>query len=291
MRQLIRGPLAAAVLAGSAMLTVTPSVATATEPRVPVVDIRVGPSGFAAPAAQQAGTVRFRVTTSNPLTTVGLVRLHRGVPLEQVLGHIRKVFSDDRQVQTEAGRAIQRDMDQLGTAAVDPGLEVTFTAGLRPGRYYLIDYHRVFENTPGDWVRPLDVRSGSAPDDGTSSVPTVVLREPRFFAPGELRAGTPFRVVNLGDQPNEAVLMAVRPGTTREQLLAWFEAANNNDPEPPPYPFISGAIGMGPISPGYSSIVTTSLPAGNYALVTWFPDFDDATMLAAKGMVTLITLT
>lgn len=168
--------------------------------------------GFAAPAPRPAGPITFRVTTTAPgQTTVGLIRLHEGVPLERVLGHIRRVFSEDPNVVVEAGRAIMRDADQFGTAATEPGVTVTFTVALPPGRYYLVDYHRIYDNAPGDWVRPFDVLPCAAASQEGQETATVVLDEPRMYAPSRMAVGAPFRVINAGGQPNEAVLMRCDP--------------------------------------------------------------------------------
>ncbi|MGH8938854.1 MAG: hypothetical protein ACRDV2_05840, partial [Actinomycetes bacterium] len=221
---------ASAVAVGAVLLTGRPADAARA-----VVDLPVREAGFPAPPPQPAGPVTLRVTTTNQLTAVGLLRLHDGVPLERVIGHIRLVFSDDPLVVVEAGRAMMRDTDQLGTATLDPGTTVTVTAVLAPGRYHLVDYHRVYERAPGEWIRPLDVLPHDAATASATAAATIVLDEPRFHAPVRMRAAAPYRVINAGHQPNEAVLMPVRPGTTRADLQAFFTALDSGS-QPPTFP-------------------------------------------------------
>ena len=45
------------------------------------------------------------------------------------------------------------------------------------------------------------------------------------------------------------------------------------------------------LSPGHTTILEVSLQPGQYALVTWYPNLDNGTMLAAQGQFALVTIT
>lgn len=57
----------------------------------------------------------------------------------------------------------------------------------------------------------------------------------RFTAPATLPSGRPVRVVNRSRQYNEAILLPVRPGTTREQVGAYITAVSEGGQAPSPF--------------------------------------------------------
>lgn len=257
-------------------------------------DITVGPDGFSAPATVRAGFTAFRVTSTDPDGAyIGLVRLRPGVPLREYLGHLEKAHDGtDPGGALAAARAVHRDVVMYGGAAVLPGTPVTFTSRLRPGAYHVIDFKDVGSPGLADKVRPLRVLPAGTPRTPDRAAAQITQREtgegPRFAVSGTLRAGAPVRVANHSRQYNEAILMPVRPGTTREQVGAFFTGMDGGPRASSP--FIGGPVGTVPLSPGRSVTITAGLRPGSYALVTWLRDHDTGRLLAAQGMHEIVTV-
>ncbi|WP_109507184.1 hypothetical protein [Nocardioides speluncae] len=84
--------------------------------------------------------------------------------------------------------------------------------------------------------------------------------------------------------------MPVRPETTEADLQAFFEAMNAGK-RPPVMPFTGAPpSGMPVLEAGGRALVRPALAPGRYTLVSWVVDLDDGTMLAARGMHTLVTV-
>lgn len=253
-------------------------------------DIVVSADGFTAPAAVREGATTFRVSTSDPDGAyIGLIRLRPGVTLARYLDDLERAYG---QKDPAAGRAVERDVVMYGGASVLPGTPVSTTTVLTPGSYYLLDFKDVGRPGLADKVRSLRVLPSarpSAPPRAEAQIFQVATPDgARFRAPAKVRGGAPIRVTNLSSQFNEAILMPVKPGTTRADIGAFFAAMDRG--ERAPYPFTGGPLGTVPMSPGRSAVLSIDLRAGNYALVTWLPDYRTGHMHAAQGMYELITV-
>ncbi|KAB2346122.1 hypothetical protein [Actinomadura rudentiformis] len=267
-------------------------VTSATQAASPaqVADIVVSADGFTAPAAVREGATTFRVSASDPDGAyIGLVRLRPGATLARYLDDLQRAYG---QKDPAAGKAVERDVVMYGGAAVLPGTPVSTTTVLTPGSYYLVDFKDVGRPGLADKVRPLRVLPSARPSVRPRAAAQILqVATPdgaRFRVPAKVRGGAPIRVTNLSSQFNEAILMPVKPGTTRADIGAFFAAMDRG--ERAPYPFTGGPLGTVPMSPGRSAVLSIDLPAGNYALVTWLPDYRTGHMHAAQGMYELITV-
>ncbi|SMD13706.1 hypothetical protein [Kibdelosporangium aridum] len=254
------------------LLAIAPT-AEASEPQN--VDVSVTPAGFEAPRAIRAGAVTFRVRSSDPEGAwLGLVQPR--VPLRRYLDDLERAMGDDP---VEGGKDVLRDAEMLGGVAV-AAVPASVTLRVTPGDYYLVDFRDVGKPDLASRVRPVRVvpgHAGSMPRVSTQ----ITLTDGKFLAPRVIEG--PVRVVNLSRQHNEAMLMPVRPGTTLADLDAFFTGVG-------PYPFTGGPTGVVPMTPGRSAILSTTLPPGEYALVTWVYDLRTGKMFAAQGMRSLIAV-
>jgi len=255
--------------------------------------ITVTPEGFTAPAVVSQDAASFRVTTTDPGGAyIGLIGLRKGVSLQRYLADLEQAYDEtDREAAMAGSRAVERDVVMYGGAAVLPDAPVTFTPRLRPGTYYLIDFKDVGSPGLADKVRKLRVvgHGGAVVPRAEAEIVQVQTADgPRFRAPAQLRAGAAVRVTNRSRQFNEAIFMPVREGTTRAQVGAFFAAMEGGPAAP--YPFIGGPVGMVPLSPGRSTVISAELRPGTYALVTWVTDYRTGRMHAAQGMNEIITV-
>ncbi|GAA4130825.1 hypothetical protein [Actinomadura keratinilytica] len=255
--------------------------------------ITVTPEGFTAPAVVSQDAASFQVTTTDPGGAyIGLIGLRKGVSLQRYLADLEQAYDEtDREAAMAGSRAVERDVVMYGGAAVLPDAPVTFTPRLRPGTYYLIDFKDVGSPGLADKVRKLRVvgHGGAVVPRAEAEIVQVQTADgPRFRAPAQLRAGAAVRVTNRSRQFNEAIFMPVREGTTRAQVGAFFAAMEGGPAAP--YPFIGGPVGMVPLSPGRSTVISAELRPGTYALVTWVTDYRTGRMHAAQGMNEIITV-
>ncbi|ALG06133.1 hypothetical protein [Kibdelosporangium phytohabitans] len=247
------------------------------------VEISVTPAGFDAPRTLRSGAVTFHVRSIDPDGAwLGMVRLRPGVSLERYLGDLERAMGNDP---VEGGKAVLRDAEMLGGAAV-AGVPAAVTLRVGPGEHYLVDFRDVGKPDLATRVRPVRVLPGSS-----GSVPAVsaqiTMLDGKFVAPRTL-AG-PVRVVNSSSQHNEAMLMPVRPGTSLADLDAFFTEVDAGR-YPHDSPFIGGPTGVVPMSPWRSAALSTALPSGEYALVTWVRELRTGKMFAARGMRALVTV-
>lgn len=249
------------------------------------MDVTVTRDGFTAPATLRAGRVALRARSSDPQGAwLGLVRLRPGVTLNRYLRDLERAMGDDP---VEGGRAVARDVEMLGGVAVAHA-PAAVTLTVTPGHYHLVDFRDVGLPDLADRVRPVRVLAGPGhASTGARPAARITLRDGAFEAPATLTG--PVRVVNRSRQPNEAMLMPVRPGTTPADLDAFFAGVDAGH-RPGTSPFTGGPTGVVPLSPGRAAVLETELPAGSYALVTWVRDLRTGRMFAALGMHALITV-
>lgn len=213
------------------------------------------------------------------------------MPLQQVVTDLERAYSNDDAL--AAARKVSREVVMYGGAAVQPETPVSYTAELTTGTYYLIDFKEV--GRPGllEKIRTVRVRPAPwRPAPPTAGAEITQYRAPdgtsRFAAPATIDAARPVRVVNRSPQFNEAILIPVRPGTTREQVGAFFAALDEGTQAPSP--FVGRPVGLVPMSPGQSAVIQADLPPGTYALVTWLPDYRTGHGHAAQGMHEVLTV-
>ncbi|MEU4324218.1 hypothetical protein [Nonomuraea dietziae] len=260
----------------------------------PAVDVVVEDSGLNSPATVTAGATTFRIRSADPEGAyVGVVRIRPGHALRDVLADVERAFDHaDREGALAAARRLSAEMVLYGGAAVQAGMVVDYTTVLAPGAYVVIDFKEVGRPGLADKVRRLRVLPG-LPHRSPSAAAEIVLSSTaagatRFTAPATLPSGRPVRVVNRSRQYNEAILLPVRPGTTREQVGAYITAVSEGGQAPSP--FTGGPVGLVPMSPGHAAVIRADLAPGSYALVTWLRDYRTGRMHADQGTYELITV-
>lgn len=96
-----------------------------------------------------------------------------------------------------------------------------------------------------------------------------------------------FQFKNKADQPHFVALQQVVEGTTVDQVLESLQS----EPQGPPPWALAGSLETGTLSPGRSMTVDYDLPAGQYAVMCFFPDPAMGGMPhAAMGMIEMIHL-
>ncbi|MEU8110564.1 hypothetical protein AB0C18_43360 [Nonomuraea muscovyensis] len=260
-----------------------------------IVDVVVETSGFTAPASMPAGATTFRIQSPDPEGAyLGVLRAGPGVSLQQVIADLERAYDRaDPEDALAAARKLAREVVMHGGAAVLPSTPVSYTTELTAGTYHLIDFKEVGRPGLAEKVRTLRVRPAPwRPSPPAAAAQITQYRAPdgtsRFEAPATIRSGRPVRVLNRSRQFNEAILMPVRPGTTREQVGAYFTAMDEGGQAP--YPFTGRPVGLVPMSPGQSAVVRADLSPGTYALVTWLPDYRTGRGHAAQGMHEILTV-
>ena len=97
-----------------------------------------------------------------------------------------------------------------------------------------------------------------------------------------------FQFKNKADQPHFVILQQVTEGTTTDQVLSYLQSGEE---APPPWGLQAG-METGTLSPGRSMTVDYDLPAGQYAVLCFFPDPKMGGMPhALMGMIEMIHLT
>ncbi|SFL85036.1 hypothetical protein [Streptomyces pini] len=252
-----------------------------------VLEIHSTADGMSAPSTATPGPTTFRTTTTQDFTGwVGLARPHEGVPWEELRAAIGKVISTDPEAIISGSGELEAAGTLLGGTVVYPDLPASFTQILRPGTYFLFDYHHV--NSPEPRVQRLVVSgafSGRVPSASATLTATMDGGEPRFTVSGTVRAGRPilFRNHMPARQLAEAVVFPLEEGVTEEDLVAWFDQFGDHGR----FPDDPGPLGNGPgalpLSPGHSQVVELPLEPGPHVVINWFKDAEDGVMFLKKG--------
>jgi hypothetical protein len=240
-----------------------------------------------------AGSIRFRVHTTNPSTPDGggsqitLFRTKNGATLQTVFADIAEEFGPDA---AKGTRDLTHDATFYGLADVTPKTPVTVTEKLSPGTYYLIDGANLQSGTPAVTTLKVDGdRSGVVQDSRVHSNLTVKAVEPdRFVAPRSWRHEGTFTWTNRTDTIHFVDLAPVAAGTTDAQIQAYFDSGSQ---QPPTFfdPTRESA-GADVISPGQSLQLTYDLPKGTYVLVCFVADDVTGMPHALMGMHQVVVL-
>ena len=179
----------------------------------------------------------------------------------------------------------------LGANGIVPGDSGNATATLTPGHYVLVCFVPSPDGTMHvnkGMARPLEVKASSGPAaaDPTADV-TITEKDYTWDISAPITAGThTFRVENAGPQPHEVQIYQLGPGKTAKDLQAWMTAGMKGEPPAKP---VGGFIGPMPV-PGEHGFFTTTLAAGKYVFLCFFPDQKDAKPHVMHGMMKEVTV-
>ena len=274
-RRFTRLAVAVAVAAGA--LLVAPQAMAAPAARQPaVVHVAVTKTGLTiSPAAVPAGTVRFEVSTTETTSMApGVLRLHGGVPVQQFLADYVKASSTDPTVRAAGTALIDQEASYRGGATVTATAPIQFSAVLEPGHYQVFNYMAALTPYVNDSVRELTVgswRDGPCPHADGSILMTGSGTGSRYLTTSKLRDGNDVLVTNLTAQTNELTWLQLVPGTTDQDVSAFWAAVSQGH-APAKNIVLTQAAGLAPLSPGYSALFHVGFPPGHYLITSFMYD-------------------
>jgi len=265
----------AVVLAGCGAKPGAQAGAASAEPhllRIVAADFK-----YDAPDTVTSGLTAIRlVNQGSTFHHLQLIRLDQG-----------KTVGDIAQAMQSAGPPPAWATMVGGPNAAMPGDSSTAILPLDPGTYGLICLIPGPTGAPHfamGMTRQLTVTGPVAAVMEPAVDDTIRLVDYDFQFTTALRAGHhAIRVENAGQQPHELVLVRLNDGRTAADFAAWAEKMAG----PPPAEAKGGVTG---ILPGEHNVIEVDLPAGNYALVCFFPDMKDGQPHLAHGMMKAITV-
>lgn len=283
-----RRALACAALVGAAALLPAPAAAQAAQGPIEVV---LEPDGLDVPERIPCGAVTFHVTTpAAEGRSLLLVRLADGVDTDHYLRLLAGTGAQDPQERAAAARAVAAAADNLGGAVVSSATAAGFTQVLTPGEYLLVNYGYA---SPGPPV-VRTVRAVRGTSQGRPHAPAAIVHHDgdagaEFAVLGEPPARGCLTVVNTTATPQEAMLVPVVPGTTEEDVRAYFDALREGR-EPPVQPMLGRPVGMAPLGAGRRAVLHTEFAPGPHALFSFTVDHGTGVNHALQGMSRLVDL-
>ncbi|MGC0315123.1 hypothetical protein [Kitasatospora acidiphila] len=261
-----------------------------------VVNVKLSTSGVVeAPDEHPGGTVTFRVATDDPNgRQLQIFRPHAGVTIDQVLKDLANAVSHDGPTAAAGITAVTNESEALGGALTTPSIPMIVTEDIKPGPIYLLDFTAFLAHP----TTPPPVKEIDLCEDAGFHIPhfpheIVVQKDtpdgPRFQTENVDSAGGAFFVHNAATELHEMEIQPVVPGTTDDQIQAYFNAlaAGQN----PPAPFTGPPVGMGAISPDHDAVVhPDKLPPGDYVLLCFVPDDKTGVPHAFLGMHKVVHL-
>lgn len=170
---------------------------------------------------------------------------------------------------------------QLGGPDLGPGQSAQVALDLSPGQYVVVD----------NWVEPPRFVSFTAVDQGVAgdtppqAAVAVEMREHEFIMPETIKAGRQWwQFSNTGAAVHQVGVIRLVDGKTLDDITAWLES------EEGPLPWEDVAF-WNVMSPGQLSWGELDLPAGNFLVLDFLPDFNnDGAPNFSLGMVAELTV-
>jgi hypothetical protein len=277
-----RTPIAAAVLTAAALAG--PAVASAAPPApasAPVRHVTVSPTSIriGGPAHYRPGPVTFKVAARGGPHVLHLLQFRRGFTLADLKIALR--------TPRQTARRVLAHVRFLGGVDVFPGAPGTFTQTLHEGTYYAGELDGRVR------LRAIHVHGRPVPDSAAPKSSGVITaydfgwRVSRKTLPAH---GT-VTLRSTGHQPHSLVLAPVKPGTTRAQIGAYLRSTGAREQAPPPSFALEGPEAATVLlSPGTRMKLTYDLPPGEYAMLTFAPDYRNGKRQALEGMYGVTTL-
>lgn len=233
---------------------------------------------FDAPASVPAGLVTFHLVNQGPsLHHLQLIKLGEGKTGDDYVAAL-KAGGPPPPWASLAG----------GPNPPEPGSTTTATVSLEPGDYAIVCFVPGADGMPHlmkGMVHPLKVVGPSQAGAEPAADIVMKLVDFDFQLSAALPAGRhTIRVENAGTQVHEVAIIKMQTGKTPEDFAAWAEKMSGPAP---------GALfgGMAGIMPGGHAFAVVDLPAGDYALMCFFPDGKDGKPHFAHGMMKMIKVT
>jgi len=264
------------------MLAAAVVVAACSAPAAPVampeVTVEVSDAGISAPAEMPAGLVAVTVNNSTQAPTGPIfARLNEGVSQEQFM---EALMAD------ESGMAAIALVTLLGGAQAGAGESVRTVFDLKPGNHIALGFG---EGPPQLANFTVATGSGAAPAAPAAAV-NVDLIDFQFTMPEQVKAGAQtWQIENKGEQWHEMAVLKLNEGVTVQDVLAMMMSETPPD-GPPPYEEMAF---WAPMSAGERAWMDVDLPAGEYTVLCFLPDFasDPPKSHLEHGMVRTLTVT
>jgi hypothetical protein len=244
----------------------------------------------------QSGSIRFDVTSINPVTPNGggsditMFQPINGATVSRVLHDLQDEFSQYPKQDADGTRELTADARILGLADVTPGHGAVVTEFVSPGTYYLLD----LANPPGNGppaLTTLTVRQAGPnveQDSDLRSQETVMATSAdRFIAPSNWPHQGTYTFKNVSDTLHFMTMQRVKPGTTDAQIQAFFDHPTGG---PPPFLLNGPSAGNDVTSPGQTLQLSYNLPAGTYVLLCFVADDVTGMPHAFMGMHKVVVL-
>jgi hypothetical protein len=257
----------------------TPAAApTPTPVAMPEVTVAVSDAGISAPAEMPAGLVAVTVNNSTQAPTGPIfARLNEGVSQEQFM---EALMAD------ESGMAAISLVTLLGGAQAGAGESVRTVFDLKPGNHIALGFG---EGPPQLANFTVAAGSGAVPAAPAAAVNAELL-DFQFALPDQIKAGVQtWQIENKGGQWHEMVVVKLNEGVTADDLMTMM--MSGEEPDGPP-PFEQVAF-WAPMSAGERAWMDVDLPAGEYTVLCFLPDFasDPPKSHLEHGMVRTLTVT
>jgi hypothetical protein len=234
------------------------------------------------PRTFRPGRVAFKVTSQNPGAALGFARLAKHYTYKtfrhDLVGSLRK----------NNLKGLKRLMSHTtmfgGAGAIAPGGVAGTVVLPKAGTYTVFNSG----NLP---KRGLTLHAVGSPVKRTMPKTTGTIKALsgiRWGGASSLAHKGSLVFKNAaGDSPHFLELDQVQPGTTKQDILDYFQSGSDQ----PPSFFIAPGLVTDVVSPHRAMTVKYNLPAGTYAELCFFPDAKMGGMPhAMMGMIRIITL-
>ena len=174
-----------------------------------------------------------------------------------------------------------------GPGLTEPGRSMSYEVDLEVAQYVMLSM------PPGNGgalrVEPAIVQAFQVAGEQTGAAATrptitVTARRAELDAPSKHTTGDfRLRLVNEDDTPHDVSVFALNPGATTDDLVAYLDGRTREAPG-------VFAGGVQAVEPGESGLAVLFLTAGEYALVSLFPEPDGITPGFQVGLVSKLTV-
>jgi len=297
MHHTVRARLGAAALLVSALGLVAPAAAPSqaavahhTTARavahMPMLSFKISTSGKVrlahGPAAFRPGRIAFKVTSKSQSATLGFVRFARGYSFKSF--H-RDLAAMNKGNMKALKRAIKHTTFYGGAGDLGSGAVRGTVVLPKAGSYTVYNFGG---NLPKKGPTLHAVGRPQHRAAPKTSATLTALNGIRFGGASTLpQRGTVLLKNKASDSPHFFEVDQVLPGTTKQQILDYFQSGS----QAPPTFFVGPGFGTEVVGPHQSMTLKYHLSPGTYAELCFFPDPAMHGMPhAAMGMIRIITV-
>ena len=241
---------------------------------------------FKAPSTIPAGYVDVTVkNTGKEGHQVQFVKLADGVTMADF---------DAAAAKTDIG-ALSSSVFVGGPNGADPGASTSAIVKLEPGTYALACFMPGTDGTPHaahGMTGTVEVaKTAESVETAPTTKGTITLGDFVFEPPADFNGNGTYAVENKGNQVHELAMFKIADGKTLDDVKGFLLTPPGTPPPagPPPFTEVGGVVGL---SPNQTAWLDLKLPAGQYAMLCFFPDpTKDDMPHALEGMIKEFTVT